>query len=461
MTDLSQPSDPHRLPDTLLPTPVPGPVHGTAHRDRRAQLARWLHQKAGGQPALVLGYSGQEIARNRDNTFAFRFSSDFFYLTGFPEPDAWFVMEVDEQGTMRDRLYCRSRDAEREIWDGVRVGPEQAAERYYFDAAHPLEALETDLPGLMLNRQMLLAPWADSEVVDQRVRGWLQQVRSKARGGQTAPSQLASLGDATAEQRLIKDTFEIATMSQAAAISAAAHCQAMRATGPGKAEFEIEAVLLAAFRSAGAQSVAYGSIVASGPHSCILHHRAGSRQMRGGEMLLIDAGCELDGYASDITRSFPVSGRFSGEQRAAYDLVLAAQTAAAQATRPGAAFTDPHQAAVRVLAQGLLDLGLIAPQTLDAALETEAYKPFYMHRTGHWLGMDVHDVGDYKKPLAPGMVLTLEPGLYIRPQEGVPQGFWNIGIRIEDDALVTESGCRLLTRGVPVEADGIEQLMRG
>jgi Xaa-Pro aminopeptidase len=183
--------------------------------------------------------------------------------------------------------------------------------------------------------------------------------------------------------------------------------------------------------------------------------------MRGGEMLLIDAGCELDGYASDITRSFPVSGRFSGEQRAAYDLVLAAQAAAAQATRPGAAFTDPHQAAVRVLAQGLLDLGLIAPQTLDAALETEAYKPFYMHRTGHWLGMDVHDVGDYKKPLAPGMVLTLEPGLYIRPQEGVPQGFWNIGIRIEDDALVTESGCRLLTRGVPVEADEIEQLMRG
>ncbi|MFZ9315636.1 MAG: aminopeptidase P N-terminal domain-containing protein, partial [Burkholderiaceae bacterium] len=180
MTDLSQPSAPNMLPDTLLPTPVPGPVHGTAHRNRRAQLARWLHQKSGGQPALVLGYSGHEISRNRDNTYAFRFSSDFFYLTGFPEPDAWFVIEVDEEGSLRDRLYCRSRDPEREIWDGVRVGPEQAAERYHFDAAYPLDALDADLPGLLLNRQTLLAPWADSEVVDQRVRGWLQQVRSKA-----------------------------------------------------------------------------------------------------------------------------------------------------------------------------------------------------------------------------------------------------------------------------------------
>nr|UOZ97326.1 Xaa-Pro aminopeptidase [Cupriavidus sp.] len=461
MTDLSQPASREEAHDPLLPTPVPAPVHDTAHRQRRQLLSQWLYQKSGGQPALAIGYSGQEVARNRDSTFAFRFSSDFFYLSGFPEPDAWFVIEVDAQGKMHDRLYCRARDPEKEIWDGVRVGPENAAGRYYFDQALPLEALDTDLPGLVLNKTALLAPWAESQVVDQKLSQWLNQARGKARGGQTAPHQLYSLGDATAEQRLIKDAQEIATMSQAAAISAGAHCQAMRATAPGKAEYEIEAVLIGAFRAAGAQAVAYGSIVAGGPHSCILHHRAGSRRMRAGEMLLIDAGCELNGYASDITRSFPVSGRFSPEQRAVYDVVLAAQEAAQAAARPGAAFTDPHQAAVRVITQGLIDLKLITAQNLETAVETEAYKPFYMHRTGHWLGMDVHDVGDYRRRLEPGMVLTLEPGIYIRPQEAVPEGFWNTGIRIEDDALITEEGCRLLTRGVPVAPEAIESLMRG
>jgi Xaa-Pro aminopeptidase len=461
MTDLSQPPAGKGMHDPQRPSPVPGPVHGPRHRQRRAQLAEWLHRKTGGQPALAIAYSGREISRNRDNTFAFRFSSDFFYLSGFPEPDAWLVIAVDAQGKMTDRLYCRARDPDKEIWDGVRVGPQDAADRYQFDEALPLESLDTDLPGLVLNKLALLAPWAEASLVDQKLQEWLNQARSKARGGQTAPSQLFSLGDATAELRLIKDAQEIETMTQAAAISAAAHRQAMRATAPGKAEFEIEAVLLGAFRAAGAQSVAYGSIVAGGPHSCILHHRAGSRRMRAGEMLLIDAGCELDGYASDITRSFPVSGRFSPEQRAVYDVVLAAQEAAREATRPGAAFTDPHQAAVRVITQGLIDLKLIASENLDHAIETEAYKPFYMHRTGHWLGMDVHDVGDYRRSLAPGMVLTLEPGIYIRPSEAIPEAFWNVGIRIEDDALVTEAGCRLLTRGVPVDPDEIESLMRG
>jgi Xaa-Pro aminopeptidase len=461
MNDLSGPALGLELPEALMPSPVPGPVHGATHRQRRETLARWLYQKAGEQPALAIAYSGHEISRNRDNTFAFRFSSDFFYLSGFPEPDAWLVIEVDAQGKMRDRLYCRARDPDREIWDGVRVGPQQASSRYFFDESFPVESLDTDLPALLLNRAAVLAPWADSATVDQKLSQWLPQVRSKARGGQTAPTQLFSLGDATAQQRLVKDTHEIATMARAAAISAGAHCQAMRATAPGKAEHEIEAVLIAAFRGAGAQSVAYGSIVASGPHSCVLHHRAGSRLMRADEMLLIDAGCELDGYASDITRSFPVSGKFTAEQRAVYDVVLAAQEAATNATRPGAAFTDPHQAAVSVITQGLLDLGLIASQSLEAAIETEAYKPFYMHRTGHWLGMDVHDVGDYKRALEPGMVLTIEPGIYVRPQEGIPQGFWNTGVRIEDDALVTDQGCRLLTRGVPVAPNAIEELMRG
>jgi Xaa-Pro aminopeptidase len=287
----------------------------------------------------------------------------------------------------------------------------------------------------------------------------MDQARAQARGGVVAPHQFLDAGDLVAGLRLIKDEAELDTMTRAASISAAAHVRAMQTTRPGMAEYEIEAGLLADFRRKGAQSVAYGSIVASGPHSCILHHRAGDRRMRAGEMLLIDAGCELDGYASDITRTFPVSGRFTAAQRDCYALVLAAQAAAVEATRPGAAFTDPHEAAVKVLAQGMIDLHLLPAQSTDAAIESGAYRRFYMHRTGHWLGLDVHDVGDYRQPLAPGMVLTIEPGLYIQPAEDIAEDFWNVGIRIEDDAVVSATGCELITRGVPVAIDAIEDLM--
>ena len=443
----------------LLPLPVSGPPHGAQHRRRRDALAQAVVRANGQANAVLILASGSEIIRNRDNPFAFRFNSDFYYLTGFPEPEAWLVMVIDSQGDHQDLLFCRPRDPEREIWDGVRVGPECAAEQFGMDAAHPVAQLDDVLRPHLKNCSTLVLPLAASAELDQRTRNWMDQARAQARGGVVAPHQFLDAGDLVAGLRLIKDQAELGTMAKAAAISAAAHVRAMQTTRPGMAEDEVEAGLIADFRRSGAQSVAYGSIVASGPHSCILHHRAGDRRMRAGEMLLIDAGCELDGYASDITRTFPVSGRFTSAQRDCYALVLAAQEAAVEATRPGAAFTDPHEAAVKVLAQGMIDLHLLPAQSMEAAIESGAYRRFYMHRTGHWLGLDVHDVGDYRQPLAAGMVLTIEPGLYIQPAEDIAEDFWNVGIRIEDDAVVTATGCELITRGVPVAIDAIEDLM--
>jgi len=457
---MNSPVAPFAVDPALLPLPVPGPVHGDRHRHRRDAFARAVAQKAGGESSLVLLFSGEEISRNRDNTYPFRFSSDFFYLTGFPEPEAWLVMQVAADGSHSDTLFCRPRDAEREIWDGVRVGPEAAPERYALDAAHPVSEIDGQIPKWMQDSRAVVAPWGASATLDHQLRSWLERSRASARGGIRAPDRLIDLGELLSYQRLVKDDEELATMARAAEISARAHGMAMQGTRAGMAEYEIEAILLAEFRRSGSQSVAYGSIVASGPHSCILHHRAGARVMRDGELLLIDAGCELDGYASDITRTYPVNGRFTGAQRAAYEVVLKAQQAAQAATQVGAPFTAPHEAAVRVIAEGLLDLGLLPKEPLEEVIAQGHYKRFYMHRTGHYLGMDVHDVGDYTVPLAERMVLTLEPGLYVQPSADLPEAFWNVGIRIEDDAVVQAQGSRLLTRGVPVDADAIEALMR-
>jgi Xaa-Pro aminopeptidase len=294
---------------------------------------------------------------------------------------------------------------------------------------------------------------------------WLNQVRAQARTGVTAPLEIRDIRGALDEMRLIKDAHEKDTMQRAADIAAGAHVRAMKSTRPEGWEYEIEAELLHEFRRHGTQFPAYWPIVASGPNACILHYRENNRRMRDGDLLLIDAGCELDGYASDITRTFPVNGKFSGPQRAIYDLVLTAQAAAIAITKPGSSWIAPHDAAVKVLAQGFIDLGLCTG-TLDGLLESGDYKKFYMHRTGHWLGLDVHDAGDYRKsgdwrPLEPGMMLTVEPGCYLRPGEGVPERFWDIGVRIEDDALVTPSGCEIITAKVPKRADDIEALMRG
>ena len=407
-----------------------------------------------------------ERIRNRDAHYPYRFDSYFHYLTNFAEPEAVLILVADGATPPRVRsiLFCREKNAEREIWDGFRHGPLGACEKFGFDEAFPIEEIDEKLPDLLANQPVVhYAPGADA-AWDARVMGWLNAVRDKVRLGIAAPASIADLRVPLDEMRLIKDSSEIATMRRAASISAEAHLRAMRTARPGGYEYEVEAELLYAFRRNGAQFPAYSPIVASGAHACVLHYISNDAQMVDGDLLLIDAGCELDGYASDITRTFPVNGRFSGPQRAIYELVLSAQAAAMRETLAGKGWNEPHDAAVRTLTQGMLDLGLING-TLDAALEQESYRRFYMHRTGHWLGRDVHDAGDYKqngdwRALVPGMTLTVEPGLYVSPGEGVPEKFWNIGVRIEDDVLVTAGACDVLTHETPKSIDDIEALMR-
>jgi Xaa-Pro aminopeptidase len=439
------------------------------YHERRQRLAQLIRARGGGVAVIA---TAPEVIRNRDAHYPYRWDSYFYYLTGFDEPEAVLVLSVDSSGA-ESLLLCRDKNEEREIWDGYRYGPQLARETFGFDRALSIDKLDEELPRMLADRPAVFTTIGASDPYDARVGRWLNTVRAQARAGIAAPSQIFEIRSLIDEMRLIKDAHEIAIMRKAARISAAAHVRAMRASRPGRFEFEIEAELEHEFRMGGSKAPAYGSIVASGRHACVLHYRANDAQMADGDLLLIDAGCELDGYASDITRTFPVSGRFSGAQRTLYDIVLEAQRAAIDATRPGMRFIDPHDAAVRVLAQGLIDCGLIQGP-LDSAIESGAYRRFYMHRTGHWLGMDVHDCGDYREPgepasgsekpwriLRPGMVLTEEPGLYIRAADDIPRHFHDIGIRIEDDALVTESGCDILTGDVPKAADEIEALMRG
>jgi Xaa-Pro aminopeptidase len=402
-----------------------------------------------------------ERVRNRDAHHPFRFDSYFYYLTGFTEPDAVLVLVAGPEP--RSILFCREKDLEREIWDGYRFGPERAREVFGFDEAHPITALDGLMPGLLADQPALHADVGADGAWDGRLIEWLNAVRARARTGVSAPGEIRDIRRILDDMRLLKDSHELAVMRAAGAISSEAHRRAMRATRPGRHEYEIEAELLHEFVRNGARSPAYPSIVASGPNACVLHYVENTRRMMNGDLLLIDAGCELDGYASDITRTFPVSGRFSPVQRDLYELVLAAQAAAIAQVRPGNAWEAPHEAAVMVLARGLVDFGLCRG-TPEAVIESGDYRRFYMHRTGHWLGLDVHDAGDYKRdgqwrPLEPGMVLTVEPGCYIRPADDVPEHFWNIGIRIEDDALVTPTGCELLTAETPKSVADIEALV--
>ena len=425
-------------------------------RARRAALL----ERMGGGVAIVP--TAPERLRNRDSDYLYRFDSYFYYLSGFPEPEAVVVLVAGPEPM--SILFCREKHPERELWEGFRFGPEAAATAFGFDAAHAFDALDAELPKLIANQPALwYAPGMD-HAWDARILGWLNLVRAQARAGVTAPAEIRDIRAPLDEMRLVKDAHEVGVMRRAASISAGAHVRAMRAARPGAMEYEIEAELLYEFRRHGAQFPAYWPIVAGGANACVLHYRDNSRRLDDGDLLLIDAGCELDGYAADITRTFPVNGRFSAAQREIYDLVLAAQAAAIAEVRPGSPWNAPHDAAVKVLAQGFVDLGLCRGP-LEDVLAKEDYKRFYMHRTGHWLGLDVHDAGDYKaagdwKPLVPGMVLTVEPGCYVRPAEGVPERYWNIGVRIEDDAIVTAAGCYILTSGAPKRAVVIEALMR-
>ena len=422
---------------------------------RREVLSRRLK----GGVAIVP--TAPERMRNRDSDYPYRFDSYFYYLTGFGEPESVFVLVGGKNP--RAILFCREKNPERELWDGVRCGPRAARKTYGFDETWPIETLDEKLPQLLANKDSVYYPTGMDASWDTRVIGWVNQVRGQARSGVSAPGDIRDIRVILDEMRLIKDDHEIGVMRRAAAISAAAHCRAMQATRPGRMEFEIEAELLHEFRRNGSQFPAYSSIVAGGANACILHYRENNARLKRGDILLIDAGCELDGYASDITRSFPVDGRFSKAQREIYELVLAAQAVAIASVRPGKSWQAPHDAAVRVLVRGFIKLGLCKGSVSDVIASGD-YRRFYMHRTGHWLGLDVHDAGEYKqdgawKTLRPGMVLTVEPGCYIRPAPNVPKQYWNIGIRIEDDVLVTKTGCEVITAAAPKTVAQIEALM--
>jgi len=457
---------------------------------RRAAIGRALIKAGGGIAVLP---TAPESPRNRDSDFSYRHDSYFYYLTGFTEPGAWLAIEANGKA-VKSTLFCRPKDLEREIWDGIRLGPAAAPAQLGMDAAFSLDALDEKMPELLANQNAVWFPFATHKGLETQVDGWLNKVRARVRLGAECPQSQHDLCRLLDEMRLVKDAHEIAILRRAGQISAGAHVRAMQTSSAmlrsnvngGLREYHLEAELLHEFRRHGSEFPAYTSIVAAGSNACVLHYRAGNTELKAGQLCLIDAGCELEGYASDITRTFPADGKFTPAQRILYDIVQASQEAAIDATRPGNRFIDPHNAATRVLIEGMLDTGLLAKAkhgSVDDVLASGAYRQLYMHRTGHWMGMDVHDCGDYTEPgsqpqeekdalgqmvmrkpsriLKPGMVLTIEPGLYVRPAKGVPKKFWDIGIRIEDDALVTAKGCELMTRGVPVKADEIEALMRG
>ena len=391
--------------------------------------------------------TSSESARNRDTHYLYRFDSYFYYLTGFAEPEA--VVVIVAGNSPQSILFCREKDMAREIWDGYRHGPKAAQKAFAFDAAYPIAKLDEMMPKLIADQAALHFPLGADAAWDARVVGWINQVKAQVRSGISAPAEIKDIRTLLDDMRLVKDADELKVMRSAATIATAAHRRAMQTTQPGMMEYEIEAELAHEFRRRGSQAPAYTSIVAGGANACVLHYVENKDRLSDGDLLLIDAGCELDGYASDITRTFPVSGKFSATQKDVYELVLAAQAKAIDAVKPGASFEAYHDAALRVLVRGMIDFKL-CQGSIDKVIENGDFKQFYMHRTGHWLGLDVHDAGDYKKngrsmKLTPGMVLTVEPGCYIRPAKNVPKAFWNIGIRIEDDVLVTNSGRDVLT----------------
>ena len=402
-------------------------------------------------------------SRNRDVEYPYRPDSDFYYLTGFGEPDAVAVLAPGRpQGEFI--IFCRERDPEMEQWNGARAGLEGACADYGADDAFPISDIDDILPGLLETRPDVYYAMGYYQEFDQRMLTWVNKLRTRSRAGVNSPAQFVALDHVLHDMRLYKSKAEIKAMSHAMDISAAAHRRAMASCRPGMSEFQIEAELLHEFMRAGGRNVAYPPIVAGGANACVLHYTDNTARLNDGDLLLIDAGVEYDYYASDITRTFPVNGRFSKEQRAIYELVLDAQRAAIDQVRPGNHWNDPHEAAVRVITEGLVELGLLKGR-VNTLIKKEAYRKFYMHRTGHWIGMDVHDVGDYKiegewRVLEPGMVMTIEPGIYIRSGEkGVAKKWWGIGIRIEDDVLVTQGKPQVLTKAAPKSVDEVEALV--
>jgi len=425
---------------------------------RRAEL---MAQMSPGSIAIIP--SAQMKQRNSDVEYPFRQDSNFYYLTGFNEPDAVLLL-MPGRADGESVLFCRNRDKLMEIWNGYRAGPEGAVSDFSMDEAHPIDEVDEILPALLNGVSRIYYSIGKDEELDQRVRHWLNLIRAKVRQGAVAPSELVMLDCLLHEMRLIKTDAEKALMRRAGQISAEGHIKAMQLCKPGVMEYQLEAEILHHFAMNGARQPAYSTIVGGGANACVLHYIENSEPLKDGDLVLIDAGCELDHYAGDITRTFPVNGRFSPEQAAIYELVLKAQKACIELAKPGVLWEAVHERSVEVLTAGLIELGLLKG-TLSDEIAAGSYRDFYMHRIGHWLGMDVHDVGDYKvdgewRPLEPGMVMTVEPGIYIAADnENVEPRWRGIGIRIEDDILITAEGNENLTAAVPKEIADIEALM--
>jgi Xaa-Pro aminopeptidase len=426
---------------------------------RRRQLMRMI-----GNDGIAILPAAPEKIRNRDTTYPFRQDSDFFYLTGFDEPDAVAVL-IPGRAHAEYILFCRERDSSRETWDGPRAGPDGAQADHGADDAFPITDIDEILPGLMEHCERVYYTMGAHPDFDKQVMGWFDGLRNRGQSDGLIPQEFVALDHLLHDMRLYKSRSEIAAMRKAARIAASAHKKLMAACRPGIMEYELEAELLHEFKRNGCNP-AYQPIVGSGPNSCILHYVLNNCGMEDGDMLLVDAGCEYRGYASDVTRTMPVNGRFSKEQKAIYQIVLDAQKAAIEKVAPDRHWNEPHDAAVKIITRGLVKLGLLKGR-VPSLIKSEAYKKFFMHRTGHWLGMDVHDVGDYRvgeewRHLEPGMVMTVEPGIYIPPgSKGVAKKWWGIGVRIEDDILVTKDGCEVLSRDVPREIEEIEALVGG
>jgi Xaa-Pro aminopeptidase len=424
---------------------------------RRKQLMRII-----GGDAICIVPAAPERLRNNDSHYPYRQDSDFQYLTGFGEPEAVLAL-IPGREHGESILFCRERDRDREAWDGARIGTEGAVADFAMDDAFPFQDIDDILPGMIEGRSRVYYHFGRDAEFDVKVIGWVNRVREQIGRGARAPHEFVALGHILHDLRLYKTRAELRVMRRAAKIATEAHVRAMRATRPGLNEHEIEAELQHAFRKHGAVA-SYQPIVGGGANACVLHYRANNALLKDGDLLLIDAGAEVDCYASDVTRTFPVNGKFSPAQRALYDIVLAAQRAALKEVRPGRPFIAFHEAAVRAITAGLVKLGLLKG-SVDKNIKDLAYKRFYMHKTGHWLGLDVHDVGDYRvdgeyRELEPGMVVTVEPGIYIAADDkSVPAQYRGIGIRIEDDAVVTRQEPEIITAAVPNDPDEIEALM--
>jgi len=419
-----------------------------------------MSQLAGNSIAIIP--SAPTHVRNRDVEFLYRQDSDFYYLTGFDEEHAVLVL-IPGREHGEYVLFCQEKDPKMEIWTGRRVGPDAAPEILGCDDAFPISDIDDILPGLIEGRDRIYANLGVRPEFDNQLMGWVNHIKSQVRNGSRPPREFCGLDHILHEMRLIKSDAEIDVMQRAADISAEAHCRAMQLVKPGMYEYQLDAELTRTFMAAGSRWPAYPSIVGTGDNACILHYTRNDAQIQDGDLILIDAGCELDFYASDITRTFPANGKFSPEQKALYQLVLDSQYAAIEQVAEGKSWNDFHDAALKVLVEGLVGLGLLQGD-VDALIESGEYRRFYMHKTGHWLGMDVHDVGEYRVDGQPrllecGMVLTVEPGLYIAPDDETVEARWRgIGIRIEDDVVVRQGGCEILTRNVPKTVEEIEAL---